>query len=89
MTRLPDLPMLSLASKRVAVTGGHGFLGRHVVAALEQRGSTVLVPRKAHTTTREPDVDRMYASHVPSRHGTGRIGGIGSNRAMAGRSLRT
>ena len=39
--------MLSLASKRVVVTGGSGFLGRHVVAVLASRGCTVLVDRKS------------------------------------------
>jgi GDP-L-fucose synthase len=37
---------MSLASKRIAVTGGAGFLGRHVVAALKRLGvSEVMVPR--------------------------------------------
>jgi len=32
--------------KRVTVTGGAGFLGKHVVKALEQRGAQdIFVPR--------------------------------------------
>jgi GDP-L-fucose synthase len=80
--------MLSLASKRVAVTGGHGFLGRHVVAALEKRGSTVLVPRKAqYDLTHEPDVERMYADLKPDVvvHLAAVVGGIGANRESPGR----
>ena len=30
--------MLDLNQERIVVTGGHGFLGRHLLAALEQRG---------------------------------------------------
>jgi nucleoside-diphosphate-sugar epimerase len=30
--------MILLSDKRVAVTGGDGFLGRHVVQALRSRG---------------------------------------------------
>ena len=40
--------MIDLTKKRVVVTGGSGFLGRHVVAALERRGCREIVaPRKA------------------------------------------
>jgi GDP-L-fucose synthase len=78
----------SLASKRVVVTGGSGFLGRHVVAALETRGSTVLVPRKAqYDLTHEADVARMYADLKPQVvvHLAAVVGGIGANRDFPGR----
>jgi GDP-L-fucose synthase len=40
--------MLELTSRRVAVTGGAGFLGSHVVSALQARGcSDIVVPRRA------------------------------------------
>ena len=80
--------MIDLASKRIVVTGGSGFLGRHVVEALEARGSTVLVPRKAQfDLTREPDVERMYADMRPQIvvHLAAVVGGIGANRASPGR----
>ena len=39
---------MRLESKRICVTGGAGFIGRRVVAALETRGCTnVFVPRSA------------------------------------------
>ena len=49
-------------SARIVVTGGSGFLGQHVVRALEKRGCrSVLVPRKAvYDLTQEPAVERMY-----------------------------
>jgi len=80
--------MIDLASKRIVVTGGSGFLGRHVVEAFEARGGTVLVPRKAQfDLTREPDVERMYAEMRPQIvvHLAAVVGGIGANRESPGR----
>src|SRR4051812_28319346 len=80
--------MASLTSKRVVVTGGSGFLGRHVTAALARRGCTVLVPRKAqYDLTREEDVARMYADLTPQIvvHLAAVVGGIGANRDSPGR----
>ena len=80
--------MGSLASKRVVVTGGSGFLGRHVVAALGTRGCTVLVPRKAqYDLTHIADVERMYADLRPDivLHLAAVVGGIGANRDSPGR----
>ena len=79
--------MTSLADKRVVVTGGHGFLGRHVVAALEPRGATVFAPRKAqYDLTREGDVARMYGDLEPDVviHLAAVVGGIGANRDSPG-----
>ena len=79
--------MTRLAGKRVIVTGGHGFLGRHVVAALEPRGATVFAPRKAqYDLTREADVTRMYADLEPDVviHLAAVVGGIGANRDSPG-----
>jgi GDP-L-fucose synthase len=80
--------MTDLTSKRVAVTGGSGFLGRHVAAALVEQGSTVLVPRKAqYDLTHEADVERMYAELAPDIviHLAAVVGGIGANRDSPGR----
>src|SRR3954452_19821677 len=80
--------MADLAGKRVVVTGGSGFLGRHVVAALATRGCTVLVPRKAqYDLTRVGDVERMYADLRPQvvLHLAAVVGGIGANRDSPGR----
>lgn len=45
---------LALAGLRVAVTGGGGFLGGHIVAALRRRGAEVVVPRRAQVDLRDP-----------------------------------
>src|SRR5262245_48804192 len=80
--------MTTLAGKRVVVTGGSGFLGRHLVRALDARGSTVLVPRKReYDLTHEPQVERMYADLRPDIviHLAAVVGGIGANRESPGR----
>jgi GDP-L-fucose synthase len=80
--------LTSLASKRVVVTGGSGFLGRHVTAVLASRGATVLVPRKAqYDLTHESDVIRMFADLTPHIvvHLAAVVGGIGANREFPGR----
>jgi len=81
--------MIDLAHKRVVVTGGSGFLGRHVVSAFQARGCrVVLVPRKAdYDLTREAGVERMYADMRPQIvvHLAAVVGGIGANRDAPGR----
>ncbi len=80
--------MFTLASKRVVVTGGSGFLGRHVVAALRSRGCSVSAPRKAeYDLTREADAKRMYTDLRPELvvHLAAVVGGIGANRESPGR----
>jgi len=80
---------MDLATKRIVVTGGSGFLGRHVLAALERRGCRQIVsPRKAqYDLTHEPDVRRLYADAAPQLviHLAAVVGGIGANRESPGR----
>src|SRR5262249_17234174 len=81
--------MLNLSQYRVAVTGGTGFLGSHVVAVLKARGCRdVIVPRKAdYDLTREADVRQFYVDHHPGIviHLAAVVGGIGANRENPGR----
>jgi GDP-L-fucose synthase len=81
--------MLNLSHHRIAVTGGAGFLGSHVVATLKARGCRdVMVPRKEHyDLTREADVRRFYSEHRPDIviHLAAVVGGIGANRENPGR----
>jgi GDP-L-fucose synthase len=78
-----------LAGKRVLVTGGNGFLGRPVVAALRGYApAAVVAPRKAeYDLTEQAHVRRMLADHRPEVvvHLAAVVGGIGANRENPGR----
>lgn len=86
---------MDLAEKKIIVTGGAGFLGRHVLDALERRGvnrADVFIPRrKDYDLTSEADVQRMYHDASQQRpvdaviHLAAEVGGIGANRDNPGR----
>ena len=73
--------------KRVTVTGGRGFLGRHVVDLLKPLSAEVFTfSSSEYDLTRQSDVARMYADQRPDLviHLAARVGGIGANRANPG-----
>ena len=81
--------MDTLAGKRIAITGGSGFLGKFVVARLREQGVTeVFAPRKrAYDLCHREEVTRLYADAEPQIliHLAATVGGIGANRNNPGR----
>jgi GDP-L-fucose synthase len=80
--------MRSLDGTSIMVTGGAGFLGRHVVRLLETRGARVFVPRSADYDLRELDaITRAFEDARPQIviHLAAVVGGIAANRANPGR----
>lgn len=82
---------MDLRNKRIMVTGGGGFLGRHVVARLRQNGcEQIVVPRsRDYDLTREADILRLLHRERPHLilHLAARVGGIGANRKYPGTFL--
>lgn len=73
----------------VIVSGGAGFLGRHVVDALTARSTgRIIVPRSARYDLREQEaVARLYADNPDATlviHLAANVGGIGINREHPG-----
>jgi GDP-L-fucose synthase len=82
-------PGLTLAGKRVLVTGGAGFLGAPVCRLLQERDAAeVVVPRRAeYDLTDEIAVGRLFEHARPDVvvHLAAEVGGIGANRDNPGR----
>jgi len=78
-----------LARKRLLVTGGAGFLGKHVVRELERKGCReIFIPRsKDYNFVWSEAVRRVYGDAKPDVviHLAAVVGGIGANRENPGK----
>jgi len=71
---------------RILVTGGGGFLGRHLVERLRADGHDVVISRRRdYDLTRWEDAERLFDETRPRMvfHLAAEVGGIGANRANA------
>jgi GDP-L-fucose synthase len=82
---------MTLQDKKIVVTGGGGFLGKHVVQRLRQQGyQHVFVPRSAqYDLTQEQAIRRLLTEQRPNMvvHLAAVVGGIGANRLNPGTFL--
>jgi len=82
---------MDLAEERIVVTGGAGFLGKHLQQELLKRlvsPENLLIPHiEDYDLTREVAVIRMYNDMKPTVviHLAAEVGGIGANRENPGR----
>ncbi len=77
-----------MKDKRITITGGKGFLGKHLVKALEARGcKNILVADLPDYNLIQPDgIRRLYDEQRPDIviHLAAKVGGIGFNQANPG-----
>ncbi len=79
---------IDLATKRICVTGGAGFLGTHLIRRLKEHGAReIFVPLyPEYDLVREADIIRMIDTAKPDIiiHLAAKVGGIGANREKPG-----
>jgi len=79
---------MDLTAKHIMVTGGDGFLGRHLISELKQKGAQhIFVPGYQDYDLTQPEaVNRAYQDGQPDVviHLAAKVGGIGINREKPG-----
>lgn len=81
--------MINLKNKRILVTGGAGFLGKHLVAKLKERGcKDIFIPLiEDYNLVSMDSVKKLYSDSRPDIviHLAAQVGGIGANRENPGK----
>jgi len=76
--------MTAFAKQRITITGGKGFLGRHLIDTLKRRGCThiAIADLPEYNLVRMSDIRKMYRQTGPDIviHLAAKVGGIGFNR---------
>src|SRR5665213_2913188 len=79
---------MSWNDKKVLVTGGHGFVGKHLVSRLNELGAKVIAPRRNDYDLVDGDQVKAMFSENPCDmviHLAAVVGGIGANREHPGK----
>jgi GDP-L-fucose synthase len=79
---------MSGIGRGVLITGGHGFLGSHLVDRFRRAGYDVTAPSRAECDLTQADaVETLFRKTRPEIvvHAAAAVGGIGANRANPGR----
>jgi GDP-L-fucose synthase len=88
---VPKEGRMTFQNRKILVTGGNGFLGRHLVGYLRHQGcGNVVAPRRTEfDLLRAADISRMLSVHHPDVviHLAAVVGGIGANRRQPGSFL--
>ena len=82
--------MLNWSEQTVIVTGASGFVGRHMVAHLEELGAGEIIEprRRTFDLRKERDVEALFFDTARATmiiHLAATVGGIGANRTQPGR----
>lgn len=74
--------------KRITITGGKGFLGKHLIRAFQGRGheKIIVADLPEYNLTKADDVRRLYTETKPDVvvHLAAKVGGIGFNQGSPG-----
>jgi GDP-L-fucose synthase len=77
-----------MKNKRITITGGRGFLGKHLIRAFEGRcyGNILIADLPEYNLIRPDDIRRLYEEQRPDVviHLAAKVGGIGFNQENPG-----